>query len=149
MVTACPLGEIAVPVWPKFFGEKFAATREPLGARHYYRGMNPTMKTPLKSISLAALCALSVGVATFSGCAATPTRQSTGEYVDDAGITTKVKAAFVKDDLVKALDVKVETFKGVVQLSGFVNTAAEKAQAGMLAGNVAGVTSVKNDIVVK
>lgn len=108
------------------------------------------MKSPLKTVSLAALCALSVGLATFAGgCAATSTKESTGEYVDDAGITAKIKAAYVKDDLVKALDVKVETFKGVVQLSGFVNTAAEKAQAGRLASGVAGVTDVKNNIVVK
>ena len=108
------------------------------------------MKTPFKTVSLAALCALSVGLATFSGgCAATSTKESTGEYVDDVGITGKIKQAYVKDDLVKALDVKVETFKGVVQLSGFVNTAAEKAQAGMLAKSVAGVTDVKNNITVK
>lgn len=109
-----------------------------------------SMKTSLKVLSLSALCAASLGLASFTGgCASTPTKESTGEYVDDASITAKVKAAFVKDPVVKAIDVKVETFKGVVQLSGFVNTAAEKSQAGRLAASVPGVTDVKNNIAVK
>lgn len=84
-----------------------------------------------------------------SGCAATATRQSTGEFVDDATITTKVKAEFVRDDTVKAHDVSVTTFKGVVQLSGFVDTAVEKARAEQIAGAVSGVKSVQNNISVK
>jgi osmotically-inducible protein OsmY len=85
----------------------------------------------------------------FTGCAGSATRESTGEVVDDAAITTKVKAALVKDEIVKAREVKVETFKGDVQLSGFVNTAVEKTRAGEVAGSVAGVHKVRNDIVVK
>lgn len=108
------------------------------------------MKTSLKPIALAILFATSFGLASFTaGCAATSTRESTGEYVDDSSITLKVKAAFVKDPVVKAHAVNVETFKGVVQLSGFVNTDAEKAQAGRLAAAVRGVTDVKNSITVK
>ena len=108
------------------------------------------MKTSLKAISLAALCAAgSALLSVNSGCSATPTRESTGEFVDDSTITTKVKAAFVKDKMVKASDVSVETFKGVVQLSGFVDTHAEKAEAGRLAAAVRGVTDVKNNITVK
>lgn len=108
------------------------------------------MKTSLKPIALAALFSATLGLVTFTGgCAATRTQQSTGEYVDDSTITVKVKAAFVKDEIVKALDVSVETFKGVVQLSGFVNTANEKYQAAYVAGTVDGVTEVKNNIVVK
>lgn len=108
------------------------------------------MKTSLKPIALAALFTASLGFASFTGgCAATPTKESTGEFVDDSSITVKVKAAFVKDPVVKAIEVTVETFKGVVQLSGFVNTTAEKAQAGRLAAAVKGVTDVKNNIVVK
>ena len=103
-----------------------------------------------KSLALLAVISTAVGFTTFTaGCASTPTRESTGEYVDDSTITAKVKAALVKDPIVKALDVKVETFKGAVQLSGFVNTEAEKMQAGSLAASVSGVTGVKNDIVVK
>lgn len=107
----------------------------------------------LKTLQVCAAVAL--GGAGFSliamqaGCAATPTKESTGEYVDDATITTKVKAAFVKDEVVKALDVKVETFKGTVQLSGFVDTAEQKSRAAELARGINGVHDVKNNITVK
>jgi hyperosmotically inducible protein len=84
-----------------------------------------------------------------TGCASTRTRQSTGEMVDDAAITTKVKAAFVKDPLVKAIDVSVDTFKGTVQLSGFVNSAEEKAKAEQIARTINGVMNVQNNITVK
>ena len=84
-----------------------------------------------------------------TGCTATPTRQSTGEMVDDAAITTRVKAAFVKDPTVKALDVGVDTFKGTVQLNGFVETQEQKAQAERIAASVAGVQSVRNNISLK
>ena len=109
------------------------------------------MKTSsFKPMALAALFTTSFALVSFTGgCASTPTQESAGEYVDDSSITVKVKAAYVKDPLVKAISVNVETFKGVVQLSGFVNTSAEKAQAGALAAAVKGVTSVKNNIVVK
>ena len=99
--------------------------------------------------TLVTLLALGTGVVTFSGCAGTATRESTGEYIDDATTTTKVKAAFVKDPLVKALDVKVDTFKGTVQLSGFVDTAEQKTRAEQIAAGTQGVTSVKNNITVK
>src|SRR6059058_2712758 len=102
--------------------------------------------------SLATLAALIGGLALVqsqTGCAGTTTRESTGEYVDDSSITTKVKAAFVKDPVVKATDVKVETFKGTVQLSGFVNSSEERSQAERVAASVPGVTSVKNNITVK
>jgi len=85
----------------------------------------------------------------FAGCAATHTRESTGGYVDDSVITTKVKAELVNDPVTKARQISVETFKGVVQLSGFVNTAQEKDRAGEIARNVKGVVDVKNNITVK
>ncbi len=106
------------------------------------------MKTPLKTFVLIALCAGGL-VSLPTGCAGTATKESTGEYLDDTAITTKVKAQFVKDSTVKAKDVKVETFKGVVALSGFVNTAEEKARAGEIAATVTGVREVKNDITLK
>ena len=84
-----------------------------------------------------------------TGCAGTTTRESTGEYVDDSSITTKVKAAFVKDPVVKATDVKVETFKGTVQLSGFVDNAAEQARAADIARGVEGVKNVVNATTLK
>lgn len=107
----------------------------------------------LKTLKVCAVIALSGTGVSFiamqSGCAATATKESTGEYVDDATITTKVKAAFVKDEVVKAFDVKVETFKGTVQLSGFVDTAEQKYRAAEVARRVNGVQDVKNNITVK
>lgn len=106
------------------------------------------MKTSLKVFALAALCAGSV-ISLSSGCAGTATRESTGEFVDDAAITTKVKAALVKDEVVKARDVNVDTFKGTVQLSGFVDSATQKTRAGEVASSIQGVRDVKNNISVK
>jgi hyperosmotically inducible protein len=102
------------------------------------------MKTSFRIIAFSLLCAGSFPF--ISGCSATATRQSTGEYVDDAAITTKVKTAFVRDEMV---NVKVDTFKGVVQLSGFVDTAAQKERAASLAGAIPGVVEVRNNISVK
>lgn len=72
--------------------------------------------------------------------------KSAGAIVDDATITTKVKAKFVEDPLVKAMNIKVDTYQGVVQLSGFANSQAEAEKAGQLARSTSGVKSVKNDI---
>jgi hyperosmotically inducible protein len=98
---------------------------------------------------LAGLLALAGILAFGGGCAATPTHDSTGEYIDDTGITTKVKAALLKDDLVKSFEIKVETMKGVVQLSGFVDNATQKNAAGADATAVPGVVSVSNNLIVK
>lgn len=83
------------------------------------------------------------------GCAGDTASRSTGEYVDDSVITTKVKTALLDDPVVKGLEINVETFKGVIQLSGFANSDVEKDQAGRLAKSVEGVVSVENDIIVK
>jgi osmotically-inducible protein OsmY len=85
----------------------------------------------------------------FLGCAATPQSASTGQFVDDSVITTKVKAAILEEPSLKFLQISVETFKGVVQLSGFVDSAQSVKKAGEVAGRVAGVVSVKNDLTVK
>ena len=85
----------------------------------------------------------------FASCAATRTKESTGEYVDDSSITAKVKAELVNDPVTKAREISVETFKGVVQLSGFVNTPEEKDRAGEIARGVKGVADVKNNINIK
>lgn len=84
-----------------------------------------------------------------AACTSTPTRESTGEVIDDSWITTKVKAAFVEDKSVSALNIAVETFKGTVQLSGFANSNEERARAVELARNIKGVKVVKNDIRLK
>ena len=83
------------------------------------------------------------------GCAATSTREGTGEYVDDSAITAKVKSAMLGSSGLKSTDINVETFKSVVQLSGFVNSQAQMAQAVRVAEGVSGVKSVKNDMRLK
>ena len=85
----------------------------------------------------------------LASCAGSRTKESTGEYFDDSAITAKVKADLVADPVTKAHETSVETFKGVVQLSGFVGTAQEKERATEVARKVKGVASVKNNIVVK
>jgi len=84
-----------------------------------------------------------------SGCAGTATRQSTGEFVDDSALTAKVKTELIKDPVVKARQVEVETFKGTVQLSGFVDTEEQKSRAAEIARGITGVNEVKNNISVK
>jgi osmotically-inducible protein OsmY len=83
------------------------------------------------------------------GCTSTRTQSSAGEYIDDTVITTKVKAAIFDDPDLKSMEINVETFKGEVQLSGFVGTQAEINKAGAVARAVGGVTSVRNDISIK
>jgi hyperosmotically inducible periplasmic protein len=85
----------------------------------------------------------------IAGCSSTSTTESTGQYVDSAAITSKVKAALLNDSGLKSFDISVETFKDVVQLSGFVNSDQVKARAGELAAGVAGVRSVRNNLIVK
>ena len=88
-------------------------------------------------------------VTAFFGCASTPTREGTGEYVDDSAITTKVKAAILNEPSLKVFQINVETFKGAVQLSGFVDSAQSVKKAGEVARSVKGVKSVKNNLIVK
>jgi osmotically-inducible protein OsmY len=88
-------------------------------------------------------------IATFAACASTRTQESTGEYVDDSVITTKVKSLLAQDDFLKSFQISVETYKGIVQLSGFVNAQNAVDKAGEIARSVKGVTSVKNNLIVK
>ncbi len=83
------------------------------------------------------------------GCASTRTQAGTGEYVDDTVITTKVKSAIFSDPDLKVLQINVETFKGVVQLSGFVNSADSVKKAREVAKSVKGVVSVQTNLIVK
>jgi len=88
-------------------------------------------------------------ITTFAACAATNTRSSTGEYIDDSVITTKVKSLLAADDFFKSFQISVETYQGAVQLSGFVNSKQAVDKAGQIARSVNGVKSVKNNLVVK
>lgn len=80
------------------------------------------------------------------GCAATSKQESTGQYVDDTVITTRVKTAIFQEPTLKSAEINVETFKGAVQLSGFVNSPADIDRAVAVARAVPGVKSVKNDM---
>jgi osmotically-inducible protein OsmY len=101
----------------------------------------------IKPIVLATL--LAVSALTTVGCASTRTSEGTGEYVDDTVITAKVKSAFLGEKGLKVAEINVETFKGVVQLSGWVNSRADANSAISLARSVSGVTSVKDDMRIK
>ena len=83
---------------------------------------------------------------TALGCTSTPTRESTGEYLDDTAVTARVKTAIFNEPTLKVLQINVETYKNVVQLSGFVNTGADMNKAVDVARSVKGVVSVKNDL---
>ena len=93
--------------------------------------------------------ALAVAVMTTTGCASTRTAEGTGEYVDDTVITAKVKSAFLGEKGLKVAEINVETFKGVVQLSGFVESRTDADRAIGLARAVSGVVSVKDDMRIK
>lgn len=92
---------------------------------------------------------LIVLVATFMACASTSKQESTGEYVDDSVITTKVKSLLAADDFLKSFQIGVETYKGTVQLSGFVNSQNAVNKAVEITRSVKGVGSVKNNLIVK
>lgn len=97
-------------------------------------------------------CKLIIGlllVMLITGCAGGAKHESTGEYLDDSVLTTKVQTSILGDSKLKLLQINVETFKGVVQLSGFVDSAAAAARAVELARTVKGVKSVNNSLIVK
>lgn len=90
-----------------------------------------------------------VGLLALVGCAGTETSRSTGTYIDDKTISTKVKTQLAADSLTSALQIEVETYKGVVQLSGFVDKEKTKERAEEIARSVNGVKDVKNDLVLR
>jgi hyperosmotically inducible protein len=92
---------------------------------------------------------LAVVATLAAACAATPTKESTGGYIDDSTITAKVKTNLAQDNKVSATDIHVKTYKGVVDLSGFVNSQSQVSEAGLVAGQVSGVKSVHNNLIVK
>jgi hyperosmotically inducible periplasmic protein len=98
---------------------------------------------------LSLMIAGAVAATTIAGCAVTREQSTVGEYVDDATITTRVKARFAEDPTVSAMSISVETLRGTVQLSGFAKTAAERSQAEAIASRVKGVQAVKNNIILR
>jgi osmotically-inducible protein OsmY len=103
------------------------------------------MKTNKKLLACLAACTMSV----VAGCASTTHSESTGQYIDDATITTKVKTAIFNEPTLKSMEIKVETYQGVVQLSGFVESKQSESKALELAQNVPGVRSVTDDMRLK
>jgi osmotically-inducible protein OsmY len=103
----------------------------------------------MKQLNRISVFFAAVAMTALVGCAATPTKESTGQYIDDATITTKVKSAIFNDPSLKSTEINVETSKGRVQLSGFVASRASINQAVAVANGVNGVTSVKNDLRLK
>lgn len=100
-----------------------------------------------RALAFAAVAGITIVTAT--GCSVAREQQTVGSYVDDAGITTAVKAKMVEDKSVSASSISVETLNGTVQLSGFAKSTAEKATAENLAKSTPGVKAVRNDIVVR
>jgi osmotically-inducible protein OsmY len=88
-------------------------------------------------------------ITTFAACATTPKHESTGEYIDDSVITTKVKSLLANDDFFKSFQINVDTYQGVVQLSGFVDSQQAVDKAGEIVRSVQGVKSLKNNLMVK
>lgn len=99
-----------------------------------------------RMITTVTCCAL---IGLFSGCATTQKHETVGEYTDDSVITTKVKAAIFGESTLKSLQINVKTYKGIVQLSGFVDSALSVSKAGEVARSVKNVASVRNDLVIK
>jgi len=91
----------------------------------------------------------SILLTSMLACSSTPTREGTGEYIDDSVITAKVKTAILGETDLKVAEINVETFKGTVQLSGFVGSQAVIDRAGVLARGVSGVKAVKNSLQIK
>ena len=103
----------------------------------------------MKNLRIVSSLLTALMLTTVVGCANTQTHESVGEYIDDSAITTGVKAAFAIDPNLKATEINVETYKGVVQLSGFVAQAGDIPAATTVARGVRGVKSVKNDMRLK
>lgn len=103
----------------------------------------------MKQLKFLSALFLSVILMSFLGCASTSKQEGTGEYIDDSVITTKVKAAILNEPGLKVAEINVETFKGIVQLSGFVSSKADASKAVEVTRGVKGVKSVKDDMRVK
>jgi hyperosmotically inducible periplasmic protein len=102
-----------------------------------------------KSYSVIRFIVVLMMIAAFVACASTPKHEGTGEYVDDSVITTKIKTKLATDDFLKSFQIGVESRKGIVQLSGFVDSQDAIDKAGQIASGVEGVKSVKNNLIVR
>jgi osmotically-inducible protein OsmY len=103
----------------------------------------------MKNLKIASALIAALVLTTVVGCASTAAHESTGQYIDDSVITTGVKAAILNEPSLKVAEINVETFKGAVQLSGFVRSQENMTMAVNVARGVNGVKSVKNDMRLK
>ncbi|MBL8270820.1 BON domain-containing protein [Steroidobacter sp.] len=103
----------------------------------------------MQNFTRALLIAAVLGSTALAGCTSTTTKQSAGEVVDDGVVTAKIKAKLIDDPVTKAHQINVDTFKGTVQLSGFVDSAEARARAAQLARDTDGVKDVKNSLQVR
>ncbi|OYY48935.1 MAG: transporter [Methylophilaceae bacterium 17-44-8] len=103
----------------------------------------------MNKLNRLAVFVLAIAMSALVACASSSKQSGTGEYIDDSVITTKVKAAVLNEPTLKSAEINVETFKGVVQLSGFVNSQSDINKAIEITRQVKGVASVKNDMRLK
>ncbi len=103
----------------------------------------------MKKLSRAAFVAATLTLVALTGCASGPKQETAGQYIDDTTITARVKTAIYQDPMLKSMEINVETFKGRVQLSGFVSSSASMDRAVVVAQNISGVTTVRNDMRLK
>ena len=103
----------------------------------------------MKKLKFISMALLTIAFASVLGCGSTPSKETTAEYVDDSYLTTKVKAAILRQPVLKSSEINVETYKGVVQLSGFVNSRSDINRAVEVTRTVRGVKSVRNDMRLK
>ena len=103
----------------------------------------------MNSFSRVSVLVAAIALTALAGCASTQKHESTGQYLDDTSITTRVKTAIFEEPTLKSAEINVETFKGRVQLSGFVSSRANIDRAVAIAQGVSGVASVGNDMRVK
>ena len=124
-----------------------------LTLRHPFRPTWPEQsrfpKDPMNKFAAASILSAAFVLSTIAGCASTQRQESTGQYMDDTAITTKVKSAILNEPTLRSTEINVETFKGRVQLSGFVSSRANIDRAVEIAQAVGGVSSVANDMRVK
>ena len=112
--------------------------------------MNQLSHIALRPVRVLAIVAAAAAAITgITGCAVARDQQTVGSYIDDATLTTRVKAKFAEDPVVSAMAISVETLKGTVQLSGFAKSGDERHTAERLARNTSGVVAVRNDIIVR
>jgi hypothetical protein len=141
--------EVYQQVQKDFAKAHYTVKRKGLAMNHFTTNVPRGVTAMKKRNIIVNFLVIFMLIATFAACAATRTQESTGEFVDDSVITTKVKSLLAEDDFLKSFQISVETFRGTVQLSGFVNSQQAVDKAGEIVRSVKGVKSIKNDLIVK